>query len=79
MKVDYAVTFEFDTRPPLTHRGVVTAGSLAAVAGKAIRAAKRACRPVNPCSMNFVALSIEKTARAQPSEPIVEAVSAHTP
>jgi hypothetical protein len=26
MTVRYAVTFEFPTRPPLTHRGVVEAG-----------------------------------------------------
>ena len=76
MTIEYAVTFEFELRPPVTHRGVVMAGSLAAAAAKAIRVAKKTCRPVNPCSMNFVALSITKTPRAQTPEPIPEAGAA---
>jgi hypothetical protein len=47
MTVRYAVTFEFDTRPPLTHRGTIAASSGATCAARAMRTAQRALRPVN--------------------------------
>lgn len=45
MRVSYSVTFEFDLRAPLTHRGVVEAGSPHVCMGKATKAAWRALRP----------------------------------
>ncbi len=56
MTVRYAVTFEFETRPPLTHRGVMRASGEAVCARRAIQAAKKACKPVNWTSMNIVLL-----------------------
>ncbi len=46
MTVQYAVTFEFDTRPPLTHRGTVAASSAATCVARATRAAQKALKPV---------------------------------
>jgi len=47
MRVRYAVTFEFDTRPPLTHRGTIAASSTATCVARATRIAQRILRPVN--------------------------------
>ena len=47
VEVSYVVTFEFDTRAPLTHRGRVWGSSPASFASRAIKEAKRALRPVN--------------------------------
>lgn len=47
MKVKYAVTFEFEERPPVTHRGTVEASAEATCASRGIKLAKRALRPVN--------------------------------
>jgi hypothetical protein len=56
MRIRYAVTFEFDTRPPLTHTGVVAASQVATCASRAIRTAQKALRPVHWSSVVFVAL-----------------------
>jgi len=56
MTVHYAVTFEFETRPPVTHRGVVTAGREHVCAARAIRMARTAVRPVNWSSLVCVLL-----------------------
>lgn len=39
MTVEYAVTFEFDQQPPITHRGTVTGGKATTVVARATRAA----------------------------------------
>jgi len=41
MTVGYAVTFEFDTRAPLTHRGTVVASSGATCVARAVREAQK--------------------------------------
>jgi hypothetical protein len=56
MTVQYAVTFEFDSRPPVTHRGTVAARGAHTCASRAIKTAQRAVRPVNWTSMVFVVL-----------------------
>ena len=56
MTITYAVTFEFVNRPPLTHRGTVTASREHVCAARAIKTARAALRPVNWSSMVFVAL-----------------------
>ena len=56
MTVAYSVTFEFDTRPPLTHRGTVAASSGATCVARATRQAQKALRPVNWSSMVCVLL-----------------------
>jgi hypothetical protein len=57
MTTDYSVTFEFPTRPPLTQRGTVTAGSAAMCVKKATRLAQAALRPVAWSSMVCVLLA----------------------
>lgn len=56
MTIRYAVTFEFPTRPPVTHRGTIAASQVATCASRAIRIARRALRPVAWSSVVFVAL-----------------------
>ncbi len=56
MIIRYAVTFEFETRPPLTHRGTVEAGREHVCAARAIKAARAALRPVNWSSLVCVLL-----------------------
>lgn len=43
----YAVTFEFETRAPETHRWTVRASSASTAMGRAATAARKALRPVN--------------------------------
>lgn len=56
MTVQYAVTFEFETRPPETYRGTLTAGRASTCARRAVEEAHRHIQPVNWRSMNFVIL-----------------------
>lgn len=56
MTVRYAVTFEFDTRAPVTHRGTIAGGSGATCASRATRIAQKVLRPVNWSSMVCVLL-----------------------
>ena len=56
MRVSYSVTFEFETRAPRTHRGVVRAGSEHTCASRAIKAARMALRPVGWTSLVVVLL-----------------------
>lgn len=56
MKVRYAVTFEFETRPPITHRGTVVAASGATCVARAVRSAQTALRPKNWTSLVCVLL-----------------------
>lgn len=51
MIVRYVVTFEFDTRAPVTHRGTVAGGSGATCVARATRIAQKALRPVGWSSM----------------------------
>ena len=56
MKVRYSVTFEFATRPPLTHRGTVAGSSTATCVARAVRTAQKALKPVNWSSVACVML-----------------------
>ena len=56
MTVSYAVTFEFESQPPKTHRGTVAASSGATCVARAVREAQKALRPVNWASLNCVLL-----------------------
>ncbi len=56
MTVNYAVTFEFDTRSPVTHRGTVRAASGATCVARATREAQKALRPVGWSSLVCVLL-----------------------
>lgn len=55
MLIRYAVTFEFETRPPVTHKGTVEASQVHACAAKAIRQAQQALRLRQWSSLVFVA------------------------
>lgn len=56
MTVRYAVTFEFDTRPPLTHRGTVKAWAASTCAARATKEAQKVLGPINWSSMVCVLL-----------------------
>jgi len=56
MTVTYAVTFEFDVRPPLTHRGTVAGSTGATCVARATRIAQTALRPVGWTSLVVVLL-----------------------
>jgi hypothetical protein len=56
MTFRYAVTFEFDTRPPLTHRGTVSGTTFAALCHRAVVAARKALHPKIVTSMNVCLL-----------------------
>lgn len=56
MAVRYSVTFEFDTRPPVTARGTVTAASGATCVSRATKQAQKALRPVGWTSLVCVLL-----------------------
>lgn len=51
MKVTYSVTFEFETRVALTHRGVIAGSSGATCVARATREAQKVLRPVGWSSM----------------------------
>jgi hypothetical protein len=56
MRVRYAVTFEFDALPPLTHRGTVSGSNAVTVAKRALKAAMAVHRGVKWASLNVVLL-----------------------
>jgi hypothetical protein len=56
IRVRYAVTFEFDTQPPLTHRGIAAGGKLPTVVKRALLAAMKEHPGTNWSSMNIVLL-----------------------
>ena len=56
MTTHYAVTYEFETRPPETHRGVITARQAHVCVSRAVKAAKVALRPINWTSLVCVLL-----------------------
>ena len=52
----FPVSFEFDVRPVLTHRGTVTASSYGNLVARAMKEAQKVLRPVNARSMVCVLL-----------------------
>jgi len=56
VKVKYSVTFEFDSRSPMTHRGTVVASQVATCVARATREAKKALRPSGWSSLVCVLL-----------------------
>lgn len=58
----YSVSFEFAVRPPLTHRGVVTASSYGNLVARATKAAQKALRPIGVDS--FVCVLLERVGAA---------------
>lgn len=73
MKVVYSVTFEFETKPPLTHRGVVVASSAATCVARATRESQKVLKPVAWSSLTCVLLE-----RLQEKPVTVEVVRAQT-
>lgn len=53
-KLEYAVTFEFLTDPPITERGIVAAGSWHTAASRAVSAARRARPSTRPSSLSIL-------------------------
>lgn len=51
MRVAYSVTFEFEERQPVTHKGVVKAGGTHTCVSRATKEAQKALRPINWTSM----------------------------
>lgn len=51
MTCQYAVTFEFDTRPPITHRGTVEGWSASTCTRRAVKDAQKALKPFGWTSM----------------------------
>ena len=45
MTVRYAVTFEYDLKPPTTHQGTVSASNVGTCMARAVKAAQKALRP----------------------------------
>jgi hypothetical protein len=66
MRVAYAVTFEFETRAPLTHRGTVAGSTGATCVARATREAQRVLRPSGWSSVACVLL--ERRSEPEPSE-----------
>jgi hypothetical protein len=65
MRCQYAVTFEFATRPPVTARGVIVGGRAATCVARATRAAQEALRPIGWTSMLCVLLERVETAESE--------------
>lgn len=65
MRCQYAVTFEFETRAPVTHRGVVAGGRAATCVARATRVAQEALRPIGWTSMLCVLLERVETAEVE--------------
>ena len=56
MTVNYSVTFEFDLKPPLTHRGQVSASNVQTCCQKAVRESHKALTPARWSSVVCVLL-----------------------
>ena len=56
LRLKYAVTFEFDTRPPITHKGIVEGWEASTCTRRAVEEAQGVLRPVNWTSMVCVLL-----------------------
>lgn len=59
MTVNYSVTFEFESRAPVTHTGTVLASTPATCVARAVRQAQKALRPTNWSSVVCVLLERE--------------------
>jgi hypothetical protein len=59
-----AVSFEFDTQPPMTWRGPIQASSESTAGRLALVAARKSLRPMAPSS---VVLLLERASKAQPA------------
>jgi len=59
MTTKYSVTFEFDTRAPMTHQGTVAASTAATCFARAVRQAQMALRPTGWASVVCVLLERE--------------------
>jgi hypothetical protein len=69
MTVRYSVTFEFDLRPPLTHKGTVSGGQPHVCVARATKAAHKALRPVNWSSLVCVLLErLDATDEVNPAD-----------
>lgn len=66
MRAKYSVTFEFDSQPPKTHRGIVSAGQASTCMSRAVRQAQAALKPKNWASM--VCVILERLDRAEEAE-----------
>jgi hypothetical protein len=58
IRIAYAVTFEFETLPPMTHRGITEGSTGAVCASRAMKEAQEVLRPVNWSS--FVCVALER-------------------
>ena len=47
MECTYAVTFEFETRPPICIRGKMEATAVNTIASRAVREARKQAKPIN--------------------------------
>lgn len=73
MTVRFAVTYEFDTRAPLTFRGTVAGSSTATCVARATRRAQKALRPVGWSSVVCVLLErLDAAEEAEAPEPCAE-------
>jgi hypothetical protein len=70
MQVRYAVTFEFDSQPPITHRGTVAASTMPTCFARAARDAVRAHPGLKWSSMVCVLLERLDAATADAVEPL---------
>lgn len=61
MTVNYSATFEFDLKPPMTHRGTVTATSMPTCLARAGRAAMKVFPKTKWTSMVVVLLERVET------------------
>jgi len=68
MRVSYAVTFEFETRAPVTHRSTVEGWAASTCASRAVKEAQKALTPVNWTSMVCVLLERVDTAHEADAE-----------
>jgi hypothetical protein len=63
MTVRYSVTFEFDSRPGLCHRGIVKGGRAETCVARATREARTTLKPVGWASV--VCVLLERLDRVQ--------------
>ncbi len=66
MKVNYSVSFEFDQRAPVTHRGTVEGWTAGTCTRRAVEEAQKALTPINWSSM--VCVLLERLGEDQPKE-----------
>jgi hypothetical protein len=62
MTVEYAVTFEFEEQPPITHRGTIAGSTAVTVAKRALQSAMKAHPGLRWSSLVVVLLERVETA-----------------